>query len=132
MLDRFVQFDICCDAPPYGVVHACEKCGFHSPLDVRWCRMSRFLSAEGQRRGNVGVRLWQWFFGKPKPKARTCTCGQPLPGLKKYGFTFLSQKVGDYFLGQCQRCRTMFWDDALPLPSWMEEDMGGLMDSVEM
>ncbi len=132
MLDHFRPFELCCDAPPYGVVRACEKCGFHSPLDVRWSHMSRFLSAAGQRQGNVGIRLWQWLLGKRKARVTTCTCGQPLPALKQYGFTFLSQKVRDYLLGQCQRCRTIFWDDTLSFPLWMENGMGGLTDSVEM
>lgn len=132
MLGPSRQFEICCDAPPYGVVRACEKCGFSSPLDVRWSRMSRFLSAEGQQKGNVGIRLWRWLLGKRNARVRTCTCGQPLANLKKYGFTFLSRKFGDYLLGQCQRCLTMVWDEALPLPAWMEEGMAGLTDSVEI
>jgi hypothetical protein len=131
MFGRFGRFEICCDAPPYGVVRACERCGFHTPLDVRWCRMSKFLSGEGHRRGNVGIRFWRWLFGKGKPRVRTCTCGQPLPDLKKHGFTYLSKKVGDYLLGQCPRCRTVFWDEAMPLPAWLEEGVAGLTDSLE-
>lgn len=132
MFGRPRQFEICCDAPSYGIVRACEQCGFSSPLDVRWCRMSHFVNGAGQRKGSFGSRLWQWFFGKRKPKVRTCTCGQPLPVLKKVGFTFLCKKVGDYLLGQCPRCRTMFWDEALPLPAWMEDGVAGLMDAGEM
>jgi len=101
-----------CDASPYGVVRACEGCGFQSPLDVPWCRLSLFLSGTERRKRKLSIPLWQWLFGRTKPKVISCTCGQPVPKLKKYCFTFLSIKVGDYHLGQCRRCRTMFWDES--------------------
>jgi len=125
MYSRFDQPEIWCDAPPYAVVRACKGCGFHAPLDVRWCRLSRFVNAEEQRECYFGTRFCRWLFSKRKPKVTTCTCGQPLPDLKKYGFTFLSNKVGDYLLGQCRRCRTVFWDEALPLPAWAQEGVLG-------
>jgi hypothetical protein len=126
MFGRSRPFRIDCDAPPYGVVRACAGCGFHSPLDVRWCRLGHFHAGGGQRQEHLGVRLWQWLCRKRRPEARaTCTCGQPLPDLKKYRFAVLSEKVGDYFLGQCPRCRMMFWDEALPLPAWMAEGVSG-------
>jgi hypothetical protein len=131
MFSRFRRFETCCDAPPYGVVRACEGCGFHSPLDVRWCRLSHFLNGEGQRKRSFGIRLWRWLFGKRNQK-NTCSCGQPLPDLKEYGFTVLSKKVGDYLLGQCSRCRTVFWDEALPLAAWMEKGVVGFADFWEM
>lgn len=56
MFSRFGQLQIWCDAPPYAVVRACKGCGFHSPLDVRWCRMSRFLDEEGKRWRIFGFR----------------------------------------------------------------------------
>jgi len=97
MFSQFGQLEIWCDAPPYGVVRACKGCGFHSPL----------------------------VFGRGRQKEPTCTCGHPLPDLKKYGFSFLSDKVGDYLLGQCRRCRTIFWDAAVPIPAWVKEDVFG-------
>jgi hypothetical protein len=125
MLSRFGPLEIWCDAPPYAVVLACKRCGFRSPLDVRWSRMSRFLDAERQRRRIFVLRLWNWLFGRGRPREHTCTCGQPLPGLKEYGFFFLSKKVDDYLLGQCRRCRTIFWDAALLHPAWMEDGVLG-------
>jgi hypothetical protein len=122
MFGRFRQLQIWCDAPPYAVVRACKGCGFHSPLDVRWCRISHFLK---ERRSILGVRLWRWLFGGSRPKEHTCTCGQPLPRLKKYGFSFLSIKGGDYLLGQCRRCRTIFWDAAVPLPACVQRGVFG-------
>jgi hypothetical protein len=132
MFGRIRQFEICCDAPPYGIVRACERCGFQSPLDVRWWRLSRFLAGEGPGNSNLVIGLWQWLGGWRKRKPTTCTCGRPLPDLKKYSFTFFTMKVGDFFLGQCRQCRTVFWDDALPLPAWMEDGVAGLTASVEM
>ena len=123
MLSRCRPLEIWCDAPPYGVVRACEGCGFRSPLDVRWCRMSRFLKGENQ--AYFVRRLWHWLFGRSRHKQQVCTCGQPLPDLKKYEFTFVSQKVADYHLAQCRQCRTIFWEAAVPLPAWMEEGAVG-------
>lgn len=121
MFSRFKQPEIWCDAPPYAVVRACEECGFHAPLDVRWCRISGFCSSTGEDQGRLVYRLWQWLFRSGRRVERSCTCGQPLPDLKKHTLSVLSEKVGDYLLGQCQRCHTMFWDAAVPLPAWMEE-----------
>jgi hypothetical protein len=41
-----------------------------------------------------------------------CLCGQVLPRLDKCAFTLLSGKELHYFLGQCKRCRTVFWEEA--------------------
>jgi len=78
-----------CDAPPYSVVAASQQFGFQSPLDVRWCRMTRMLDVRAEK---------------------TCTCGQSLPNLKKCPFAFLSGEEADFLFGQCSRCRTMFWE----------------------
>jgi len=53
--------DIECDAPSYAFVEACEKVGFRSPLDVRWCRMSHFLGS--QREPDGGFHPLRWLFG---------------------------------------------------------------------
>lgn len=132
MFSQFGQLEICCDAPPYAVVRACKRCGFHSPLDVRWCRMSHLLHEEGQRRSNLGVRFWMWLIGASRLKEHTCTCGQTLPDLKRYRFTILSKKVGDYLLGQCRHCRTVYWDRAMLRPAWLKERVVRLTDSLEM
>jgi hypothetical protein len=107
MFSHLGPIDVDCDAPPYSVVAACEKLGFHSPLDVRWCRMSRFIQRE---RGRVrGFHPWLWLFGSSQPAQPTCNCGQPLPVMERYSFAFASAKQSHYLLGQCRRCRTIFW-----------------------
>ena len=131
MLGQPGQFEVCCDAPLYAIVRACEQGGFRSPLDVRWCRLSHLAEADGQGQGNVGSRFWGWLLGRRRRRPPTCPCGQPLPDLKSYRFTFLSRKVGDYLLGQCGRCRTVLWDEALPLPAWKEGGGVRLTDSLE-
>jgi hypothetical protein len=127
MSDQTEQFEVCCDAPPYGIVRACEGCGLRAPLDVRWCRLTHFLDAEGQRKVPFGVRVWRWLLGRTGRQAKTCTCDQPLPDMKKYGFTLCSKKVGDYLLGQCG-CGTVFWDEAFPVPAWLEQGVVELTD----
>jgi hypothetical protein len=120
MFSALRGFEICCDAPPYGVVRACEKCGLDTPLDVRWCRRSDFVRGAGHWRAGFCSRLWQWFCGNGNSAVSICSCGQPLPKAETYSFSFLHRKVGDYLLGQCARCRTVFWDQA-PAPVPAEE-----------
>jgi hypothetical protein len=91
--------EIVCDAPPYPVVRACAGLGFHGAQDVRWRRLDR-------RRLKRPTGLFPWLRGS-KP---ACTCGQPLPALESYTFTFVSGSKAEYFLAQCARCRTIFWD----------------------
>ena len=121
MFNILGPMDIECDAPLYCVVKACGQLGFQSPLDVRWCRMSRFRG--GQREPDRGFHPLRWLFGGgPSPK-RTCTCGQPLPLMECYTCTFESAKECHYLLGQCRRCRTMFWEE-VSVPSRTETESG--------
>jgi hypothetical protein len=91
--------DIQCDAPPYPVVKACVSLGFHEPEDVRWCRIER-------RRLRRPSSLFPWL----RAAIPMCVCGQPLPKLESYTFTFVSGSQLEYHLGQCSRCRTIYWD----------------------
>jgi hypothetical protein len=100
------SLDIACDAPPYAVVRACEGLGLHAPLDVRWCRKSRFVQ---EPRSIWDLFPWSLVF-KTRCRDR-CSCGHLLPALEAYAFTFVLEKVADYQLGQCPRCRTIFWDE---------------------
>lgn len=91
--------EILCDAPPYPVVKACAGLGFREPQDVRWARLDR-------RRLRRPAGLFPWL----RPAAPRCACGQPLPALESYTFTFVSGSQARYHLGQCRRCRTIYWD----------------------
>jgi hypothetical protein len=97
-----------CDAPPSPVVGACQRLGFRSPLDVRWCRLSHFLA---ERSGRPGTQPGTQVFDTKPAGRKTCTCGEPLPRLEKYAITFILEKVADYLLGQCRRCGTIFWEE---------------------
>jgi hypothetical protein len=109
------EFD--CDAPPYSVVQACDDLGFQSPLDVRWCRMSQFGAWHNEQPALFNLGAWEWFFRRRPPPDRLCLCGQPLPLLERFTFTFRSERRADYFLGQCGHCHTIFWDEARVTPS---------------
>ena len=123
MFSRLGPIDIECDAPLYSVVEACEGLGFQSPLDVRWCRMSHVLRGQRELGGVVGFHPLRWLFGSSQPAKTICTCGQPLPPMERYTFTFASEKEAHYLLGQCCRCRTMYWEEA-PVPSRKETESG--------
>jgi len=78
------------------------------------------------RKSSFGSALWQLLFGTSDPKEKACACGEPLPDLKQYRFAFTpSEKGSEYLLGQCRKCRTIFWDVAVPLSVWMEDGILG-------
>jgi hypothetical protein len=110
MSKQLGPIEVCCDAPPYCVVRACRGVGIRSPEDVRWLRMSTFRGrSPGHARGVV-CYLRALFRGASQPASRTCTCGRALPEL---GTTVVAVDEGEqvaYLLGQCARCRTVFWD----------------------
>ena len=103
--------DTDCDAPPYAVVRACEWVGFQAPLDVRWCRRNPFSRASGEPAGILGLHPWKWLFGPSQHPGKYCVCGQPFPWMKHYTFRFASGREAEYLLGQCRRCRTIFWEE---------------------
>jgi hypothetical protein len=111
MFSGLGPIEIGCDAPPYPVVKACKEVGFESPLDVRWCRLSHFLRGCGKGDGAPGLATLRCHIGKSQLKKQTCTCATPLPPLGRYRVMFLSGKVADYYMGQCRRCQTIFWEE---------------------
>jgi hypothetical protein len=100
-----------CDAPSYAIVQACQRLGFHSPADVRWCRLShlrRYPLAWRQ----LFRRPWRFLLGMTRASIKTCFCSQPLPALEMCTFTLISGKEIPYLIGQCGRCHTIFWDES--------------------
>jgi hypothetical protein len=72
--------------------------------------MSQFLREHAPRETTARrSRLWTWLWGR-KPPQRVCTCGEPLPRLERYPLADFAESEGDFLLGQCQRCRTIFWE----------------------
>jgi hypothetical protein len=121
MFNSLGPIDIKCDAPLYCIVKACRKLGYQSPLDVRWCRTSHFLGCLRETGG--GFHPWRWLFGGSLNPKTTCTCGEPLPKAKNCICTFQSRKECHYLLGQCLRCRTMYWEE-VSVPSRTETESG--------
>lgn len=110
MAKQLGPIDIVCDSPAYNIVRACSGLGFHQAEDVRWCRVSKFL-LDKSNRSNLHMLSWMVFPG-PGQVEGTCSCGEPLPRLEKCVFLLRSGAELTYLLGQCPRCRSMFWDEA--------------------
>jgi hypothetical protein len=111
MSSQLGPIDICCDAPPYQVVQACRNICIQAPEDVRWLRMSEFRSRLDRRPQGLSLLFWKMFWKRGEPAARTCTCGEPLPELRLAVVTFNTGAKACYLIGQCCRCRTVFWDE---------------------
>jgi hypothetical protein len=111
MAQQLGPVEIVCDAPPYGIVRACCRVGFGSPADVRWERLHEHLRAQEKRGSLLSLRTWKAFFRRG-PKPRACRCGADLPEMALYQFTTVWGKRTGYLLGQCRRCRTIFWEEA--------------------
>jgi hypothetical protein len=101
MPDQLGPLEIDCDAPPYTIVQASAAVGIRMPEDVRWCRLRHFLDRHAG---------WRKVLGLSRPAAESCTCGQALPKLVRYLFTLNTGEEMSYLLGQCRRCRSVFWD----------------------
>jgi hypothetical protein len=108
MTGRLGSLEICCDAPPYQVVRACERLGFRCPADVRWYRLDH-LGPTAVAPGPASLWFWKRLLGWGRSREQSCSCGEPLPALEGCTFTLISEKEVQFRLGQCGRCRTIFW-----------------------
>jgi hypothetical protein len=112
MAKKQEQLEIVCDAPPYSVVQASAKVGVQAPEDVRWANITRWLaggrythsSLKGVTRRELLELLDSADWG--------CRCGKGLTQLVKYRVTFSTGNEAFYYLGQCARCRTVYWSEA--------------------
>lgn len=111
MFSRSQPPEIECDAPPYSVVRACHMIGLQSPEDVRWCRLSRYRKRPPSRLDIFNPKSWKVLLGMGEGEKSNCTCGRALPALEMYTFTFISGRAKHYLLGQCPRCRSIFWEE---------------------
>lgn len=106
--------EITCDSPPYFVVRACRHIGIRSPEDVPWRRLGQFLDqrkTQVVRRGFFLCRFLGWLFGKKAPEKHTCSCGRKLPVLGRFAFALNTGEEESYRIGQCKKCRTVFWEE---------------------
>jgi hypothetical protein len=111
MFNRSGTVEIVCDAPPYSIVQACSVVGVRDPEDVRWCQLSRFRHARHVRPELFNLRSWKAFLGMKTESADACSCRHALPRLEEYTFTYSTGAEVRYLIGQCARCRTVFWDE---------------------
>jgi hypothetical protein len=111
MFSRLGPLEVNCDAPPYNIVRACHMIGFRSPEDVRWSRLSRFAGTAPGQGEELKHSSWRALLGMTQPGNGRCVCGQPLPVLEKYTFTLISGNQTSYFLGQCIRCFSIYWEE---------------------
>jgi hypothetical protein len=92
-------------------VQACAAVGIRDPEDVRWCQLSRFRETRNARAELFNLRSWQALLGMRSESDQTCSCRHPLPRLEEYTFTYGTGVEVRYLIGQCPRCRTVFWDE---------------------
>jgi hypothetical protein len=109
MSSKLGPIEVTCDAPPYHIVQACFRIGLESAEDVRWCRMSNLPNTHGGWRQLIPFSSWG--ASAHSPQEGSCSCGQALPRLEAYTFTLITGKEVSYLLGQCQRCRAIYWDN---------------------
>jgi hypothetical protein len=112
MSKRLGPLELDCDSPPYTVVKACRRVDLRDPEDVRWCRMSHHVASAGGWRDFLGHQPWKSLLGLHAEVDRSCVCGGRLPLLERCTFTFNTGKQVGYLMGQCRRCRTIFWEQA--------------------
>jgi hypothetical protein len=103
--------EICCDAPPYPVVRGCRLLGFHSPEDVRWCRLSHLPARTQGQEGSLLGELLRAMLGRAVREVE-CRCGERIVHIPEFCMTFSTGEKARYLLAQCRRCHTVFWDDA--------------------
>jgi len=105
------SMEIVCDAPAYPIVVACKRIGLEKPEDVRWLKMGHFLGGQHSWRERLRRQPWRALLGLGQFEGAGCTCGARLPLLEKCTFTFNTGQEVSYLIGQCPRCRTVFWDN---------------------
>jgi len=103
--------EIDCDSPPYSIVQACRMVGLECPEDVPWYRYSRYVVGQYDSCEIVRLDNWKALLGLSRSPNFHCPCGEKLPELERCTFTYLSGKEAIYLVGQCGRCRTIFWDE---------------------
>lgn len=81
-----------------------------APEDVRWCRLGRRTRRHYGWIHFLASPIWGRLLGRREPETSSCTCGRSLPEMACYSFTFQNGDQVDYEMGQCVRCRTIYWD----------------------
>jgi hypothetical protein len=80
---------------------------------VRWARFSLFQAERESLWELLNPLAWKHALagqGRTR-KAMTCSCGQDLPNLERYLFTYADSHQEAYLLAQCSHCDTIFWEE---------------------
>jgi hypothetical protein len=93
-------------------VQACRRVGIKEPEDVRWCRLRDYLNQTSGWMGLFHPHSWRHILSGSGADDKGCSCGCRLPTLDRVTFTFTTGHEVTYLLGQCPRCRSIFWDEA--------------------
>jgi hypothetical protein len=112
MLNHLGPIEVVCDAPPYVIVQGCRAIGLLSPEDVRWCRVVHVPPPCPGWKEVLLTWPWQALWGARRSKNPRCSCGQELPPFRCHAFWLSTGSLPSYFISQCARCRTVFWDEA--------------------
>jgi hypothetical protein len=106
------HLDVACDAPPYAVVEGCQLIGLSRPEDVRWCRVDHIGTEQGHWGRRFLDRIGKPFKNHGPVREMTCRCGESFVALMKYMFLFDTGHKECYRIGQCDRCGSIYWDNA--------------------
>jgi hypothetical protein len=120
MSKQLGPIEIIRDSPPYPIVRACTQLGFVRPEDVRWCRLSQFLADQAGWRELCRTLPWDVLLVN-----RSCSCGDRLPRLRRCLFSASTGESFTYLLGQCARCRAIFWEESCETQTAMPEPDAG-------
>jgi hypothetical protein len=97
------------DAPPYAIVCACRLLGLDRPEDVGWYRLDHRRYVTLRERPVDRRPAFPPTNSRSPAITGTCVCGARLPPIEHRTFTFNTGRQVGYSVGQCRRCRTIFW-----------------------
>lgn len=111
MSKQLGPIEIVCDCPDYAIVKACHLVGLRDAEDVRWYRLSNFLVEQAGWSEVARMFSWHLLPINRYLAGSKCTCGHALPRVRRCLFSTSDGGSYSYLLGQCPRCRTVFWED---------------------
>ena len=108
MSRQTVTLDVWCDVPAYGIVQACQWLGFERPLDVAWHHRVATCGRSGRRRASLLCSAGCSAAANQRPR-----CAAAVKRRRSWSCRPVTGAARDdaIRLGQCSRCRTIFWDD---------------------
>jgi len=110
MASQLGPIEITCDAPTYAIVRACRRLGFRDPEDVAWRRYQNGQDGRSTAQpGSIESVIAALSFNRSA--GERCSCGERLPSPEQCMFALQSGRVETFYMGQCHRCRIMYWNE---------------------